>query len=351
MQAQQGFSYVVCYTVCMRILPSRLFIQNFDAPFLRENFLVSAVLSVFVIRLFLKFTDYPQLGGSVLHIAHLLWGGALMLTALFLLFSFESKKTMTVAAVIGGLGFGAFIDELGKFITRDNNYFFQPTIALIYAVFVLLFIISQALTRYQKPTKEAYLVNALEKVKEAVLNDLDDEEKKQALLYLKKSDQNYSLTKALTEFITNTPSVPVPQQSILTRMRSLLLKFYVKSSQSAVLTQTVVFILLFQSMSTVAVSVSIFASSMTLPFDEWGKLLSSLLSAFFVLLGIAFLRFSKIRAYQSFKFAILIGIFLTQFFLLYDVQLVSFFSLAANILLLLVVDYVLSEEEKMLERP
>ena len=39
---------------------------------------------------------------------------------------------------MGGLGFGLFIDKLAKFITSDNNYFFRPAIALIYAIFVLL---------------------------------------------------------------------------------------------------------------------------------------------------------------------------------------------------------------------
>ena len=41
---------------------------------LLENFLISAVTAVLLVRLFLYLTGYPQLGGAGLHIAHLLWG-------------------------------------------------------------------------------------------------------------------------------------------------------------------------------------------------------------------------------------------------------------------------------------
>ena len=194
---------------------SKYFIQNLDGYFLRENFLIASIVTIFVIRFFLKITDYPQLSGSGLHIAHLLWGGFFMLTSLLLLLSFLGRGILGLASILGGIGFGAFIDELGKFVTSDNNYFFQPTIAIVYVIFIFIYIISKALAKDKKITPKEYLVNTLEMVAEAVMNDLDSEEKKRALLYLQKSDQKDPLVKSLREFFSQVQSIPAPKYRLL----------------------------------------------------------------------------------------------------------------------------------------
>lgn len=107
---------------------------------LLEMMLVIAVVTVLCIRGFLRLTGYPQLGGGGLHIAHMLWGGLGMLAAIVLLLSFWNPAMRQFCAFLAGVGFGFFIDELGKFITSDNDYFFQPTIALMYILFVALFL-------------------------------------------------------------------------------------------------------------------------------------------------------------------------------------------------------------------
>jgi hypothetical protein len=106
-------------------------VRDADAGGTLEIFLVASILSILGIRAFLAATGYPQLGGGGLHIAHMLWGGLFMLIALLLVLSFLNLSVRWLSALLAGIGFGTFIDELGKFITEDNDYFFQPTIALL----------------------------------------------------------------------------------------------------------------------------------------------------------------------------------------------------------------------------
>src|SRR5450759_3405626 len=116
-----------------------------EAALLLEGFFIAAVVSLLGIRWFLALTGYPRLGSNGIHIAHMLWGGLLMLLALMLLLAFLDRSVQRLAAVIAGLGFGTFIDEIGKFVTSDNDYFYRPAVALIYGLFVVAFLVARTL--------------------------------------------------------------------------------------------------------------------------------------------------------------------------------------------------------------
>jgi hypothetical protein len=110
-----------------------------------ELFLVSAVISILLIRAFLKLAGYPSISGEELHIAHIVWGGVLMLAAVMILLVWWNPAMRRFGAFIAGLGFGTFIDEIGKFITHDNDYFFKPTAMILYTLFMLLFISARSM--------------------------------------------------------------------------------------------------------------------------------------------------------------------------------------------------------------
>src|SRR5438874_1979047 len=82
----------------------REFIRNADAPDLLLQLLVCAAVTVLAIRFYLHLTGYPQIGGGGLHIAHMLWGGALMVAALVVGLGFLGRRPQRVASLLGGIG-------------------------------------------------------------------------------------------------------------------------------------------------------------------------------------------------------------------------------------------------------
>ena len=84
-------------------------VRDIDGPTYLETFLVTAVVAILGIRLYLELAGYPRLGAGGLHIAHMLWGGFLMLVALVLLLAFLGKRMKHAGAIVGGVGFGLTI--------------------------------------------------------------------------------------------------------------------------------------------------------------------------------------------------------------------------------------------------
>jgi hypothetical protein len=92
---------------------------------LHETLIIASVATILVIRRQLWLTHDPQLGGHGSHVAHLLWGGLFMLLGTGLLLTFLRTPVLSAGGIVGGVGFGFVIDELGKFVTEDTNYFYR----------------------------------------------------------------------------------------------------------------------------------------------------------------------------------------------------------------------------------
>lgn len=131
---------------------------------LLSNFIISATVSILIVRLFLEITNNFQWSFGQWHIAHVFWGGLIMLLGLLLPLLISSEKVLIYSSYIGGFGWGWFIDEIGKFISHDNNYWFRPAVILIYISFILLYLLYHfSGTHIQKSSHQISLLSSFSK--------------------------------------------------------------------------------------------------------------------------------------------------------------------------------------------
>jgi len=183
-----------------------------------ELFLGTAVATVLVVRSALAATGYPQVGGNGLHVAHVLYGGLLMGAAIVTVEIAPGTRARLHAAFIGGIGFGLFIDEVGKFLTKDVNYFFRPAVAIIYAVFVLFYVVVRELVLRRPMTDPRRLAIAAAAAGDLALGQLDSAGQQYALGLLDDAAPS-SLASGIRSCLTGADSANVRPLTRATRAR------------------------------------------------------------------------------------------------------------------------------------
>jgi hypothetical protein len=196
-----------------------------------ENYLLLTLLSfagsISATRLFLELTGYPQLGTGALHIAHVLWGGLLLFIASLLPLVLSNRWAYSASAILSGVGVGLFIDEVGKFITQNNDYFYAPAAPIIYAFFLLTVLLYLQVRRPPPPDPRSELYYVLDAFEEVLDRNLDTRERAELSSRL----QNIShrpdqpelshLANELLDFLASDP-LPIihPQPTWLDRLLS-----------------------------------------------------------------------------------------------------------------------------------
>ena len=333
------------------------FIRNVYLGDLLENFLVAAISSILFIRFFLAITSYPQIGSGMFHIAHMLWGGFLLMIALVLTLSFLGNKVLRIASIIGGIGFGVFIDELGKFITSDNDYFFEPTIAILYFVFLALVFIFHYIEKHRPLTEKEYVMNAFEMFEEVVSNDMDREEKRKLMQYIKHA-KNYPFAQHLEALAKTIEVTPTKKPNFLQQTYYSIIDFFDSFIESILFRKLIIIffvlqgIIMFGNIMLIAAfkigSIPFFVPIIpeNIPFSIYGEIFSIILTGVFVVFGIIYFRFSRERAYEMFKYSVFASILITQFFVFYREQFQALIGLTINIIVLVVLNFIIEHEKK-----
>jgi hypothetical protein len=318
---------------------------------LLERFFVSAVVAVILIRIWLGLTGYPQIGGDGLHIAHMLFGGIGMLIALLMSLAFLGQRSRHIAAIVGGAGFGAFIDELGKFITSDNNYFYQPAIALIYVVFILIFIAGERLATESHPTPDERLAQALDVITSTVIEGYPKLQRDQALQLLAESDPKNPLVPALKDALGQIAATPEPAESLPERQAMRIAHLYTW------LVEQRWFLTLVLGLAGVAIVFSLRSLSITVltdPVDGRMRVylestaelltLATIIAGALLIVGLVVLRTSLLSAFRWFRRSVLVSLLVAQPLAFYEQQMTALVGLALNLVLLSAIEFGIARE-------
>jgi len=328
-------------------------------------FLVTAAASVLLTRLFLFVFDYPSIGGTHFHIAHAIFGGALLTASYLLLLCFHGRRVRQLTAVLAGLGFGQFIDEIGKFITRDNNYFYQPVPVIIYVCFIMMFFAYRRLEQYtlKDPRELAYdLIEKLEDLADNKFfhqNRAEIKETISKILMAPKSSYQY-FAHGVNQLIEAIPTRMNPRpHRIATRIRSSWKWLDDFSSERRPVFYGMIGIFLvyvgltFWTMTTFIYRVSQDTlNPALLGFNsriDWAvylaELSSQVVSALWMCQGfVKLVRRQRRKALVLFKNGIAINILITHVFAFYIEQFSAAISLSIMLILFVLVENILDEE-------
>jgi hypothetical protein len=311
----------------------RFALRSADAGRRLDLFLVCAVGSVIGNRVFLIITGYPQLGNGTLHISHAIWGALMMAIAVIFAISFLAPNNRTFIAFIGGCGFGWFIDELGKFITRDVDYFFRPTFALIYIVFIAMYLVFRGIQRRDLAPDEAVL-NGLEALKSAAIGELTEARRAAAVSLLVETGASDPIALHVHTLLADERNLPDPAPNRFERLGHAVREAYVTLSVRRWFARGVTFWFALYAIVVCVGTVSLaYDHDVIHGTSEWAMTISSIAVALLILVGLLRIRFNRLSAYRWFERGILVQIFVTQVFEFDQQQLVAVLGLTINVLL------------------
>ena len=328
-------------------------IRNVDAGDLIEMMLVVAVATIIVIRVILELMGYPKLGSGGLHIAHVLYGGLMMFGALILVFAFLNMAVRWFAAFVGGVGFGFFIDEVGKFITNDVDYFFAPAFSVMYVVFIVLFLVAYAIKRARLRAHDA-LANALSLLREERDGALDPETRREILSLLGQANPADPLVPILRERVRDAPTIERRNLTPYAFVKTRVAAWYQGIAGRRWFTATLITVMvlgLLANLATFATPVLGWAmdengvDNESHDFVAWFQGGAAAATAAFILAGLIVWRRSRLNAYRLFKFSVLVSLLIGQVFAFYYDQLSAMILTVWLLLLYAVLSYLISREE------
>jgi hypothetical protein len=322
------------------------------ASSLTELWLVSAVTTVLVIRAYLALTGYPTVGGDSLHIAHMLWGGLGMAIGFGMIMLTAHGIWKPLATLVCGIGFGTFIDELGKFITKDNDYFYQPAITLMYGLMLLLFAIARYLGARREPTEADHLYFAVQGLQWAAIGKLNRTRQRIALDHLDASSNDSAFAHGIRRQIESAGLTGDEQHSRLLTWQHRAERGYNGLADSPRFTWIAIGLLVLRAAQVTGAFIlgstnGWYNLADGISTTEAGATATAVVSSGLAVLGtVLILRGHRVRGLQAYVGSVLVSLLIGQFFAFTSVQVLALAGLCGDLVVLGLLRFALHAEHE-----
>ena len=134
-----------------------------------------------------------------------------MMVALLLGWMFLGFGVRVLCILVGGIGFGLFLDEIGMFVTKDNDYFFAPSAVIMYILVAFVLVLARVVRDARPPSAQESLANAATIAAEGVARGLPEQRREWAIRMVDRAQADGAdpvTTASIRTVITARPAAP-----------------------------------------------------------------------------------------------------------------------------------------------
>ncbi|HEY8198901.1 MAG TPA: hypothetical protein VIF44_03960, partial [Candidatus Limnocylindrales bacterium] len=227
------------------------------------------------------------------------------------------------------------------------DYFFQPAVALIYVVFVVLFLVGRALAGETRLTEREALANALDLLEVRLESPLEEDDRARIEELLDRAGTQPGLVPAIRSYIRGLPERPDHEawwELIPRWFAEHYRRIAADPRFSDLLTAAVILYTVAVVIGSLLVVIAARRTDSPMTVATIAQVASTLAGAALVTRGVVALPTSRAAAYRWFIRGILVWLLLTQVFVFYSSQLLGLGGLAVNLAAYIMLRYALGHE-------